>query len=441
MQMPVKQDSPGTGEQVARVMVIAFLALATLTLVFALGFGVRELTDGDSTTASPAAARGDANGAAAVSSAAFIDEIVDLLESEYVDRKLLNAEDLREAAVQGIISSLNDRETSYVPPEDLRGGALGLNSSYQGIGASVSDNEGEIRIVAPFRDSPAEQAGIRAGDAILEVDGEPTDGWTDSMAVERIRGPKGSTVTLTVRHTDGTVETIDIVRGEIDIESVFREPNLEIIPGESDKAIVDRTGAPVTDICYLSISQFHDKTHQELIDKASDIEKGACKGLVLDLRSNPGGGLQSTIDVTDEFLDEGTIIIEQDANSNRQVTSADRGGILTKIKIVALVDGGSASGSEVLAAALRDNGRATIMGTQTFGKGTVNRLFPLQSCDDPDDCGAVYMSVGRWLTPNGELIEGLGIVPDIIVEMTAEQYVDEGDIQIFAAIEYLRQNP
>ncbi|MGD9932938.1 MAG: S41 family peptidase [Dehalococcoidia bacterium] len=441
MQMPVKQDTPGTGEHAARVMVIVFLALATLTLVFALGFGVRELTDDDAGNSSRVNAPGDSNGATAASSAAFIDEIVDLLGSQYVDRKLLNADDLRDAAVRGIISSLNDRETSYIPPEDLKGGALGLNSSYQGIGASVSDSSGEIRIVAPFRDSPAEQAGIRAGDTILEVDGEATDGWTDSMAVERIRGPKGSTVALTIRHTDGAVETLEIVRGEIDIESVFREPNLEIIPGESDKAIVDRTGAMATDVCYLAISQFHDKTHQELIDKASDIEKDGCTGLILDLRSNPGGGLQSTIDVTDEFLDEGTIIIEQDANSNRQVTSANGGGILTKIKIVVLVDSGSASGSEVLAAALRDNGRATLMGTQTFGKGTVNRLFPLQSCDDPNDCGAVYMSVGRWLTPNGELIEGLGIIPDVVVEMTAEQYVDDGDVQVFAAIEFLRQNP
>ena len=261
------------------------------------------------------------------------------------------------------------------------------------------------------------------------------------MAVERIRGPKGSTVTLTVRHTDGKVETLDIVRGEIAIDSVFREPNLEIIPGESDKTIVDGTGAVASDVCYLAISQFHDKTHQELLDRASDIEKSGCTGLVLDLRSNPGGGLQATIDVTDEFLDGGTIIIEQDANSNRQVTSAKKGGILTKIKMVTLVDAGSASGAEVLAAALHDNGRSTIMGAQTFGKGTVNRLFPLQSCDNPDDCGAVYMSVGRWLTPNGDLIEGLGIVPYVAVEMTAAQCVAEGDVQIFAAIDFLRQKP
>ncbi len=440
MQMPVKQDSPGTGEHVARVMVIVFLALATLMLAFALGFGVRELTDDSGGSASPAGASGGPNGVAAPN-AAFIDEIVQLLESQYVDRKLLNTDDLLDAAVNGVITSLNDRETHYIPPEDLKGGALALDSSYQGIGASVSDSAGEIRIVAPFRDSPAEQAGIRSGDAILEVDGEPTDGWTDSMAVERIRGPKGSTVTLTVRHTDGKVETLDIVRGEIAIDSVFREPNLEIIPGESDKTIVDRTGAVASDVCYLAISQFHDKTHQELLDRASDIEKSGCTGLILDLRSNPGGGLQATIDVTDEFLDGGTIIIEQDANSNRQVTSAKKGGILTKIKMVTLVDAGSASGAEVLAAALHDNGRSTIMGAQTFGKGTVNRLFPLQSCDNPDDCGAVYMSVGRWLTPNGDLIEGLGIVPDVAVEMTAEQYVDEGDVQIFAAIDFLRQKP
>src|SRR5690606_33829848 len=136
----------------------------------------------------------------------ILNEIYEILSTQYVDRNELDPNLLRDAAISGALNALNDRETQYISPDDLRGGALDLGSTSQGIGASVSDESGEVRIIAPFRDSPAERAGIRAGDAILEVDGEKTDGWTDQMAVERIRGPKGTEVTLKVRHADGTIE-------------------------------------------------------------------------------------------------------------------------------------------------------------------------------------------------------------------------------------------
>ena len=142
-------------------------------------------------------------------------------------------------------------------------------------------------------------------------------------------------------------------------------------------------------------------------------------------------------EVADEFLNSGGIIVEQDSDGKQATTSAKNGGILTKIPIVVLLDAGSASGSEVLAGALRDNGRATLLGTRTFGKGTVNRLIPLKNCGEAN-CGAVYLAVGRWLTPKGEQIEGLGIKPEVEVPMSNQQYIDEGDIQIFKAIEILR---
>jgi carboxyl-terminal processing protease len=437
MEMPATSARPGGAEQAARAAVVLFLVLAAMALLFAFGFYLGDhRDDGKRTFAAPAGTNGEA--ASAGVGAAAIDEIVNLLKNEYVDRKNVDPNQLKDAAIAGMIESLNDRETSYVSPADLKAGALQLSATYQGIGATVSDRSGAIVIVAPFRDSPAEQAGIRSGDVILEVDGEPTDGWTDSLAVERIRGLRGTPVTLKVRHSDGTTEEITIVRGDIDIQSVFDEPNLEVIPGESDKKIVDRTGAEAKDICYLSISQFHEKTVGELRQRGKDIESRGCKGLVLDVRSNPGGGLQATVDVADEFLNTGKIIIERDADGKERTTDARPGGILTKIPIVVLQDRGSASGSEVLAAALRDNGRAVIIGTTSFGKGTVNRLFPLTNCGKPNECGAVYMSIGRWLTPKGELIEGLGVKPDIELPMTSEEYIDQGDIQLFRAIEYIR---
>lgn len=434
---------PGVAERTARTAVVVFLALASLLLTFALGYGLKEITTDDKTTVTTAAPRGTAaSGAQSTASgdtigAAIIDEIVNVLKDQYVDRKTLDPTVLKEAAIGGIITALNDRETHYLSPEELKGGSLSLQSTYQGIGASVSSRSGEIKIVAPFRDSPAAAAGIRAGDTILEVDGQLTDGWTDTFAVEKIRGPKGTAVNLKVRHADGVIATLSVTRGDIDIQSVYSEPNLEIIPGESKKTIVDRTGAAAKDIAYLSISQFHDKTHDELVKLGKDIEKQGYKGLILDLRGNPGGGLTATEDVADEFLSSGTIIMEEDSDGKRTSTPAKAGGILTKIPIVILQDTGSASGAEVLAGALRDNGRATIVGTRSYGKGTVNRLIPLKNCGQAN-CGAVYLAVGRWLTPKGEQIEGLGIKPDVEVLMTSQQYIDEGDIQLFKAIDILR---
>jgi carboxyl-terminal processing protease len=429
-------SQPSFGEQAARTGVLVFLLLAIVTLAFGLGWGVQELLDDDPST-STVQNSGD-NGDEDPIGSSILNEIYSILSTQYVDRDEIDPNLLRDAAISGAITALNDRETQYIPAADLSAGALDLGSTYQGIGATVSDASGEVRIIAPFRDSPAEQAGIKAGDAILEVDGEPTDGWTQQLAVERIRGPKGTEVTLTVRHADGSTEELTVVRGEIDIESVFTEPNLDPIPGESGPVLVDREGNPVTDLCYVNISQFHDRTVNELRDKAGNLESSGCQGLILDVRSNGGGLLSATVNVADEFMDEGVIIIEEDGEKERETTEARSGGILTEIPIVILQDAGSASGAEVLAAALRDNGRAQIVGTRSFGKGTVNQLIELKDCGDPNGCGALYVSIGRWFTPEGEPIEGLGLTPDLEVPMTADDYVAQGDIQLFAAIEMLR---
>ena len=202
--------------------------------------------------------------------------------------------------------------------------------------------------------------------------------------------------------------------------------------------IVDRSGALVTDIAYINISQFHEGTPGELREALKDVEDGSYKGLILDLRGNPGGLLSATVEAADEFLDEGVILIEVDSGGERTAFNARSGGAATEIPIVVLQDQFSASGAEVLAAALRDNGRATIIGTRSFGKGTVNQLQVLSNCNDPAGCGALYISIGRWLTPSGEQIEGLGVTPDVTVEMTGDDYIEIGDLQIFAAIEALQ---
>jgi carboxyl-terminal processing protease len=429
--------APTPSERVGRIAAFVFLGMAALTLSFGLGYMTRDLRGGSSTgtggtSGSTAALTFDPAGAS------ILDQIEQLLKSQYVSRDTLNVDSLRQAAISGVITSLNDRETSYLTADEVRQSHLTEGAQYQGIGASVSSQTGQIQIVAPFRDSPAEQAGILSGDIILEVNGTATDGWTSDYAVQQIRGVSGTKVTLKVKHPDGSVATLTITRGDIPVQSVFTQPQINPIPGGDGKTIVDRTGKPAPDIAYINISQFHENTANELRTQAKNIESQGYKGLILDLRSNPGGLLSATVDVADEFLNSGTILSEKDGNGQTQVWTAKSGGLLTHIPIVILIDSGSASGAEVLTAALRDNGRATVIGTTSYGKGTVNQLMQINNCGDPKGCGALYMAVGHWLTPKGDQIEGTGIKPDIELPMSQSDYVNQGDIQLFKAIDVLR---
>jgi len=440
METPGESVSPAPtlSERAIRIAAFVFLGVAALTLAFGLGYMVKDLRGGPTTggnggtSASTGALTFDPAGAS------ILDQIEQLLKSQYVSRDSLNVNSLRQAAISGVITSLNDRETSYLTPDEVQQSHLTDGAQYQGIGATVSSQTGQIQIVAPFRDSPAEKAGILSGDIILEVDGKATDGWTSDYAVQQIRGVTGTKVTLKVKHSDGTVATITVTRGDIPIQSVFTQPQLNPIPGGDGKTIVDRTGKVATDIAYINISQFHENTVNELRTQAKTVESQGYKGLILDLRSNPGGLLSATVDVADEFLNSGTILTEKDGNGQTQAWTAKSGGILTHIPIVILMDSGSASGAEVLAAALRDNGRAQVIGITSYGKGTVNQLMEIKNCGDPKGCGALYMAVGHWLTPKGDQIEGTGIKPDIEVQMTQNDYVNQGDIQLFKAIDVLR---
>ncbi len=439
MQITREATQPSAGETSARWAVFVFLILAMVALAFGLGYGLHDLRSDDTIAVAKSGSTTSvtASGIAGTPGAKILDEILALLQSQYVDKSQLDPNQLAQAAITGVLNSLNDPHTAYLTEDELRSGSLELHATYDGIGASVSDQSGQVQIVAPFRESPAEKAGIKAGDILLEVDGEPTDGWSDQEAVRRIRGLRGTTVTLKVKHLDGTEQTISIVRGEIDIQSVFVEPNLEVIPGESGTNLVDRDGKVASDIAYINISQFHEKTLAELKSALTGVE-AKYKGLIIDVRGNPGGLLSATVAVADEFMNSGVVLSEVDAAGKKSSWTAKQGGAATRIPIVIIQDRTSASGAEVLAAALRDAGRAKIIGTRSFGKGTVNQLQELKNCGDPKGCGALYLSIGRWLTPNGEQIEGLGVKPDIELAMSADEYIDQGDIQIFLAIDTLR---
>ena len=267
-----------------------------------------------------------------------------------------------------------------------------LSGQFEGIGAHVRRREdGMIQIISPIEGGPAEAAGILAGDIILAVDGESIEGLELLEAVSKIRGPKGSIVSLTVKHI-GELETtiIDVSRDVIALPSVL----LRSDPGD--------------DITHIRITEFKGDTPVRLSEILNKELEAGSKGLILDLRSNPGGYLQQVFDIANMFLDDGVILLEERQSEN--VTwQASGGGFASTLPMVVLVNKYSASGSEILMGAFQDNGRATVIGEQTFGKGTVNVFRKLSNG------GGLYMSVGRWYTPNKRPIEGEGLTPDILV--------------------------
>ena len=337
-----------------------------------------------------------------------------LLNREHIDRESFVSENFEESAIKGLIDAVEDTHTSYVDPLVLEIEQTDLSGQFEGIGAHVRRREdGMIQIISPIEGGPAEAAGILAGDIILAVDGESIEGLELLQAVSKIRGPKGSTVSLTVKHIGQLESTvIEVLRDVIALPSVLLRSD------------------PGADIAHIRITEFKGDTPtrlSEILD--TEIESGS-KGLILDLRSNPGGYLQQVFDIANMFLDDGIILLEERQNEN--ITwQASAGGLATELPMVVLVNKYSASGSEILMGAFQDNGRASVIGEQTFGKGTVNVFRKLSNG------GGLYMSVGRWYTPAKRPIEGEGLTPDILITARDSQ---EADIkQVDAAYEELEK--
>lgn len=400
----------------ARWTVVSLLMTAAVALSFALGYAFNE-DNGEpagAETSAPEESEFDFG---------ILNEIHDILRNDYVDPDRLDDQTLYEAAIDGLLAPLSDSGTFYVDPTTYQV-SVGPEGSFEGIGATVSQQGDEIVIVAPISDTPAERAGLQTGDVVVAVDGESTEGWTVDKAVLKIRGPRGTDVTLTIRHPDNEVEDITITRDEIHVESVTVMP-----PGG---VLEDADGNPVTDIAYIRIREFTALTRDQLEPLLEEVQGSGVRGLILDLRSNPGGLLATTVDVADMFLDGGTILFEVDKEGEERAFNARPGGVAVDIPLVVLVDSFSASGSEVLAAALRDNDRAVLIGEKTFGKGTVN------ISRDLDDGGALFVSIARWLTPERVQIDGVGIRPDIEALLSDEDIDLRRDSQLHRAVEHLR---
>lgn len=335
-----------------------------------------------------------------------LEQVWGIIWNDYVDRDKLDASVLSQGAIEGLVEALDDPYSSYLSPETFELSMGGIEGRFEGIGAYVGMRDDKITIIAPITGSPAEEAGIRAGDIILEVEGQPVDDMTLNEVVLLIRGPKGTAVEILVQHMDETEPVkLSIVRDEIKLSSVYYEL--------------------MEDIAYIHISNFSERTNEELTTVFEEIDADSAKGIVLDLRSNPGGLLESVVDVTSRFIDDGYVLFSEDNKGNRTSYAVTDSGEKTDLPMAILTDNFTASASEVLSGALQDYERSVVIGTVTYGKGSVNTLHTLK------DGSGIYITTHRWLTPNGRMIEGKGITPDY-------EYFDEDIIEW--AIDHLHEN-
>lgn len=341
----------------------------------------------------------------------------DLLHMYFVDQPL-DDNAMMEGAIRGMISALGDKHTRYADPDEYQSEVDSSAGNYQGIGAYVDVTGEYVKINSTMNGSPAEEAGLQSGDLVIAVNGNDVTGIDPSVVLLDIRGPENSSVTLTIRREGVDPFDVDIIRRRIETASV------------EGKMLDDG-------IAYISMDQFGDKTTQELRETLDTLMKDDPKGLIFDLRNNGGGWLNTAIETASEFLPVGTtVLLERDGDGVETVYKTQQGGgRALDVPMVVLINENSASASEIVTGALMVNDRAVVIGKTSYGKGSV------QIQPELSNGGAVSVTIARWYMPDGTLIHGVGIKPDIEVDYTVEDFESDVDPQLDAAIEYLTKKP
>jgi len=320
-------------------------------------------------------------------------DVLGLLQKEYVEET--NSKDLVYGAVKGMLETL-DPHSAFMPPSVYKEMQEETKGRFEGLGIEITSKEGVLTVVSPIEDTPAFRAGIQAGDQILKIDGESTKNLTLMDSVKRLRGPRGTKVTITImREGLSKPREFTLTRDVIPIRSV----RYELMEKEYG---------------YIRLSQFQEKTEGEFDKALKALEsesKGAIKGLILDLRNNPGGLLDQAVKVSDRLIESGLIVSMEGRREDQKMKFyAHPQGTIARYPLIILVNGGSASASEIVAGAVQDHGRGILVGTQTFGKGSVQTIFPMK------DGSGLRLTTARYFTPNGRSIQAKGILPDVIVK-------------------------
>jgi carboxyl-terminal processing protease len=340
--------------------------------------------------------------------------VLSILQENYVEE--IESKEAIEGAINGLLLSL-DPHSIYLKPENYREFRNETNGSFTGIGIKITLRDGQITVIAPIADTPADQAGIRANDRILKIDGVSTKGKTTYDAVKILRGPRGSEVTISV-FRDGweTPRDFTLIRSEIPLISV--------------KSYLLKPG-----FGYLKISSFQRNTTKEFKEHLDNLQQErALQGVILDLRNNPGGLLDQAVNISDLFLDSGLIVYTRGRKKSQDLTyEAHDNNILASYPLVVLVNEGTASASEIVAGAVQDHRRGVIVGTRTFGKGSVQTVIPL------NDGAGLKMTTARYYTPSGRSIQATGITPDVVVQVVQTEELSGGEASLPAESSQVRE--
>lgn len=346
----------------------------------------------------------------------------DLVSQKYIDKKAIDPQKLYYGAIQGMVAAVGDPYTVFLPPQAQKTAKEQLGGSFEGVGIQLGYNKDKrLVVIAPLKGTPADRAGVKAGDLILQIDGKDTTSLTLPEAVGLIRGQKGTTVTLElIEEKEQKPREVQLIRDTIIVKTVeFEVKNTK----EAQK------------VGYLRLSGFGEKTKTEWDEAVSSLLASGVSGVVLDVRNNPGGFLEAAVYISSEFLDGGKVVLQEDAKGSRQEQGVIRSGKILKLPLVVLINKGSASASEIVAGAIQDRGRGTLVGEQSFGKGTI------QTAEDlPQDTG-IHITTAKWLTPNGRWIHNIGLTADTEVKTgDGENQADpDHDIQLEKALEILDQ--
>ncbi|EIW20961.1 MULTISPECIES: S41 family peptidase [Pelosinus] len=329
-----------------------------------------------------------------------------VVKARYVEQ--VDTETLVAGAVKGMVSSLGDPHSIYMDAKMYKDFMVETEGSFGGVGMVLGVKDKTLTVVSPIEGTPSDKAGIKSGDQILQIDGKDTKDMALDEAVSKIRGPEGTTVSLAVRHESEPVKEIALTRSNIQIKTV------------AGKMLPDKIG-------YIRISMFNDNTGNDFAQKYKELEAEGMKSIILDLRDNPGGLLEESVKVASKFVPKGPVVSVVTRDGHRETHSSNLEAV--KYPVAVLVNGGSASASEIVSGAIQDTASGTLIGTKTYGKGSVQTVLRL-------DSGAIKLTIAKYLTPNDRSINGIGIEPDIKVEMDKDA---KSDVQLDKAIDFVKE--